>query len=354
MFRQNSGGSLRPTAPLLSACAIAGVLVVGTSGAEGSHCANPHPNRGAMERSFHCNVTLKRGMRPAVLMIAGTFGSPASFEWNYLPALADLDVPVCTVNLPGNATVPIQESADYIAFAIHTAYRLTGHRVNIIGHSQGGMSPRWVFRFAPETRHMVKDMISLAASNHGADIAHQFCDLAPYPDANGIVGCPPAMWQQRPNSEFLAALNEVYETVPEISYTSIYSTTDEVIGPARPSLSALRDRGTNVANIAVQDLCPADGALHFDVGSFDPVAFAIVVDALEHPGPARRGRMLQGAQPGSLPICGATFMPGVNPATFEEDYANALGGVGNAIQRAQNVSREPQLPCYAGSLRRAP
>jgi len=323
-------------------------LAAAASGDHG-HCDNPKVSYEAKAKSFHCNVDLRTSHRAPVLLIPGTFNTPAIFRWNYLPALTDRGWPVCTVRLPAKATAPIQVSAEYIAFAIRTAYRQSGRRVRIIGFSQGGMSPRWVIRFAPETRHMVDDFIALAPSNHGADVAHDICDLAPYPDRAGTVGCPPAFWQQRPGSAFLDALNAGYETVPKVDYTVIYSKNDGIIGLESRSgrHSALRDEGSNVSNIALQDLCPANVSQHFDVGTFDPVAFAVVMDALEHPGPARRFRLLGGAQRGSQPYCAAVFMPGVDPATFEEDFSESLGAVGDAIQSVRNVPSEPALPCYA-------
>lgn len=325
-------------------------LAAAASGNNG-HCENPKVSYEAKARSFHCNVALRTSRRAPVLLIPGTFNTPAIYAWNYMRALADRGWPVCTVRLPAKATAPIQVSAEYIAFAIRAAYRQSGRRVSILGFSQGGMSPRWPIRYAPETRHMVDELIALGPSNHGADAAHDICDLAPYPDRAGTVGCPPAFWQQRPESAFLQALNDGYETVPNIDYTVIYSRNDGIIGLESRSglLSALRDKGSNVANIALQDLCPANVAQHFDVGTFDPVAFAVVIDALEHQGPARRFRLLGGGQPGSQPYCAAVFMPGVDPATFEEDFSESLGAVGDAIQSARNVASEPALPCYARS-----
>jgi hypothetical protein len=340
---------MQPVFRVLTACAVAGWALAAGASSDNGHCENPRVSYEEMARSFHCNANLRTSRRAPILLVPGTFATPEWFAWNYLPALADEGWPVCTVRLPANATAPMQLSAEYIAFAIRTAYRQSGRRVAIIGFSQGGMSPRWVLRFAPETRHMVDELIALGPSNHGADITHDICDLAPYPDADGTVGCPPAFWQQRPASEFLGALNAGFETVPEVDYTVVYSREDGVIGLGSRSarLSALKDGGSRVANIALQQLCPANGAQHFDVGSFDPVAFAVVIDALRHPGPARRYRLLAGGQPGSQPYCAAVFMAGVDATTFEEVYADALAAVGDAIQGARNVEQEPAIPCYA-------
>ena len=215
------------------------------------------------------------------------------------------------------------------------------------------MAPRWVLRFAPETRAMVDDLVALAPSNHGALVPYYFCDSGPSPDPWGTVGCPPAMWQQRVESHFLARLNSDSEIVPEVDYTSIYSVFDTVIGfndGAKPS-SAIRSTRANVANIAIQQACPASTADHFETGSFDPATYAIALDALQHPGPARLDRVLHGNVPGSPSFCGAVFMPGVNPATFDEVWNAVFNDLFVAIQSARNVASEPALPC--SSRRRA-
>jgi hypothetical protein len=52
----------------------------------------------------------------------------------------------------------------------------------------------------------------LDASNHGTVTAKAAC----------LGGCAPAVWQQRDESAFMAALNSYQETFPGISYTEIY------------------------------------------------------------------------------------------------------------------------------------
>ena len=69
--------------------------------------------------------------------------------------------------------------------AIRRIHRISGRRVAVMGHSQGGMSMRWALRFWPDTRAMVDDVIGFAGSNHGTD------------SGGGCAnGCTPAGWQQ--------------------------------------------------------------------------------------------------------------------------------------------------------------
>ncbi len=75
---------------------------------------------------------------------------------------------------------------------------VSGQKVDVLGHSQGGMVPRWALRFWPDTRPMVDDLVGMAPSNHGTDTAGT-CSAG--------SGCAQAFWQQRAGSEFIKALN---------------------------------------------------------------------------------------------------------------------------------------------------
>jgi hypothetical protein len=195
------------------------------------------------------------------------------------------------------------------------------------------MVPRWALRFWPDTRSMVDDLVGLSPSNHGTVDAAGAC--------LPVVGCAPAFWQQRTGSKFLAALNSYRETFPGISYTDIYTHTDEVVvpnlGPA-PS-SSLSGGGGKITNVAIQDICPLDVSEHLAVGTYDDPAYELAIDALTHTGPANPGRV-------STAACGRPFMPGVNPSTFLTDYARELSLVGKEVATYPHVAAEPPLACY--------
>jgi pimeloyl-ACP methyl ester carboxylesterase len=337
----------------LSTSAVTLILAAWIAKADEQRCAHPRASPMALKASLYCDSDLRRSTKPPVLLVHGTYGSPESFAWNYEPALRTAGWPICTVALPANGTASIATSALYIEYAIRTAFRMSGRKVQVLGFSQGGMAPRWTLRFSPEIRAMVDDLIAISASNHGALLENFLCDIAPSTDLTGTVGCPAAAWQQRPESHFLARLNSHSETVPEIDYTSIYSTFDGVIGlnDGPDPASAIRSTGANVANISLQQVCPASTTDHLESGFFDPVAYAIALDALEHPGPASLDRVLQGAMPGSPGVCGAIFMPGINPLTFVDDFNDSVSALLEVLAHARNTEQEPALPC--DSIRRA-
>jgi triacylglycerol esterase/lipase EstA (alpha/beta hydrolase family) len=209
-----------------------------------------------------------------------------------------------------------------------------------MGHSQGGMSMRWALRFWPDTRRMVDDVIGFSGSNHGTTALGGTCSL----------GCPPADWQQGANANFIKALNSYAETFAGISYTEIWTHTDEVVDPAGDAAhasAALHTGRGRITNVATQDLCPRDIYEHLTIGTVDPVAYALAVDALTHPGPAVPARVPRS-------VCSQTMMPGINPLDLNT-YIQVLGAQlglaavdvpGINVVGVQEVKREPPLACY--------
>jgi hypothetical protein len=285
-----------------------------------------------LDASLVCSGNPAAGSREPVLLVPGTTVNPhADFSWNWEPALTNLGIPWCSVELPGNSMGDIQVAGEYVVNAVRTMYGRAGRRIAIIGHSQGGMVPRWAFRFWPDTRAMVDDQIGFAPSNHGTVDADVIC----------AAGCAPAIWQQRDNADFIKALNSTQETFAGISYTEVYTHLDEVVVPNLDSngSSSLHGGGGDITNVAVQDLCPLDTNEHLLVGTIDPVAYALAIDAMDHPGPADPSRI-----PSS--VCTQVLMPGVNPLTFPTDLASAATVLSTTLATYPHVPSEPPLACY--------
>lgn len=287
---------------------------------------------GALARSLRCSTNLKGAGRSTVLLIHGTaLDIDSEFSWNYVPALRSAGIPHCTVDLPDHAMADIQVAAEYVVNAIRDAQARSGRRVQIIGFSQGGMIGRWALRFWPDTRRLVEDLVGLAPSNHGTLDADAFC-------ANP---CPASFQQQRSTAHFGEALNSSAETFAGIDYTVAYTHSDEVVVPNQDQngSSSLHTGAGRVANIAVQEVCPADSADHLALGSYDPVGYALALDAITHPGPASRARIGSG-------VCTQQFMPGVNAGNFAADYGRMAGVVADQLQNYPRVADEPPLKCY--------
>jgi triacylglycerol esterase/lipase EstA (alpha/beta hydrolase family) len=281
--------------------------------------------------ALQCSPGLDGATRAPVLLVQGT-GATAkdNWSWTYEPALDKLGIAWCAVDLPEHATADVQLAGEYVVNAIRTMHRRAGRSIAIIGHSQGGMVPRWALRFWPDTRPMVDDVIGFAPSNHGTTLAGPTCGKA----------CSAANWQQADTSNFMKALNSRQETFKGISYTNVYTRTDEIVQPnqnAQTGSSSLRTGDGRITNVATQEVCPTDVFEHLLVGLIDPVAYALAVDALDHDGPA---------DPKRIPptTCLMPLQPGVNPLTALRDATAALASYASYEGRA--IPAEPPLACY--------
>ena len=286
----------------------------------------------ALDASLLCTGDVAGASRAPVLLVPGTGSNPPhNFGWNWEPALNQLGIPWCAVTLPKNALGDVQEAGEYVVNAIRTMYARAGRKIAIIGHSQGGMLPRWALRFWPDTRAMVDDDIGFAASNHGTTGSQFVCNLP----------CPEAFWQQSDTAQFIKALNSYQETFPGISYTEVYSHTDEIVTPNSDDngSSSLHGGGGEIENEAVQEICPTDLNEHNALGTVDNVAYALAIDALDHAGPANPSRISQS-------VCTQPFMPGVNPATGLTDAASTAADLLANIATYPGVTAEPPLKCY--------
>jgi hypothetical protein len=303
----------------------------------------------ALRASLTCEPSVRDAdVEPVLLNPATGVTAAQNYSWNYEPALSRLGIPWCAYTAPHSTLGDIQTSGEYLVYAIRTEYALAGRPIAIIGHSQGGMSMRWPLRFWPDTRHMVADVVGFSGSNHGTTmLSAKQCEQE--------GGCPPADWQQIRGSRFLQALNSGAETFAGISYTEIWTHTDEVVQPngaADVASAALHTGGGQITDLATQDVCPRDRYEHLAIGTVDPVAYALAIDAITHPGPADPARVLHD-NPG---LCSLLFMPGVTPLnvwTYLEVLEGAPGLLSVAAAPAAPLTTgaptlraEPALACY--------
>jgi hypothetical protein len=296
-----------------------------------------------MRAALHCNGSLASGRLEPVLLNPATGVTPdENYSWNYERAFTAQGRAWCAVTMPYNTLGDIQTAGEYLAYAIRSMYHAAHRRIAVLGHSQGGMSMRWALRFWPDTRVMVDDVIGMAGSNHGTSLVG-FC-------RPGVTSCPPADWQQGTNAAFIAALNSGAETFPGISYTEIFTHTDEVVVPNRTdaaSSSALHTGDGHITDVSIQDICPLDLDEHLAIGTIDPVAYALVMDALGHAGPAAPSRIARS-------VCTQLIQPGVDPVearTYLQILAAAPGLLSVStpdanLVGAPEVKAEPALRCY--------
>jgi len=289
--------------------------------------------------SLRCSDAVAGATRAPVLLSPATGVTvDQNYSWNYQRALTMRGIPWCKVEMPQRTLGDIQVAAEYLVNAIRTMHARSGRRIAIIGHSQGGMSMRFALRFWPDTRPMVDDVIGFAGSNHGTEAGAGNCSN----------GCPPATWQQGAKSNFIAALNSFAETFAGVSYTNVYTHTDEVVTPNADDSgsSSLRTGAGRILNVATQDICPLDTYEHINVGTIDPAAYALAIDALDHDGPASEARI-------DRAVCAQPYQPGVDPANADM-YGQVLAGAPGLLAVAAPVNvvgvptpkSEPALRCY--------
>jgi triacylglycerol lipase len=210
--------------------------------------------------------------RPVVL-VHGTFES-ASDNWaTFSPQLKTAGYCVFALDYGDRGTGDIAVSAGQLKRFVDAVLAATGARkVSLVGHSQGGMMPRYYLKFLGGA-DVVDDLVGLSPSNHGTTNPGAF--------VAGTTICE-ACAQQMAGSDFLTMLNAGDETPGSVSYTVLETAYDEVVTPYASEFLA---PGPRTANILLQDACPAHVIDHHEMPN-DPLAFRWTIQALERTGPA--------------------------------------------------------------------
>ena len=187
---------------------------------------------------------------------------------------------------PVQGTGDIAASAAQLAAFVDTVLAKTGAaKVDLVGHSQGGMMPRYYINDLGGAAK-VNDLVALAPSNYGTTLdglTRLASLLGVSGEINGTLSeaCQ-ACVQQEQGSAFLAGLN-ASPTAAGVRYTVIETAGDQVITPYR---NAFLPAAPNVTNITVQHQCALDGSDHLEIAA-DPVALADMLNALDPSAPVK-------------------------------------------------------------------
>jgi triacylglycerol esterase/lipase EstA (alpha/beta hydrolase family) len=228
--------------------------------------------------------------RYPVVLVNGTFASEDDNWQAASPLLYNHGYCVFTFNYGGTgyvtATGDIATSAGQLASFVTQVLAATGAaKVDLVGHSQGGMMPRYYLKFLGGAQY-VNDLVALAPSNYGTTL-DGLTTLASTLGAVGLVNgainalCM-ACVEQEQGSAFLTNLNSGGDTVPGVHYTVVESEDDEVVTPYTNAFLT----GSGVTNITVQNQCPFDASDHLEIVA-DPVALADVLNALDPAAPVQ-------------------------------------------------------------------
>ncbi|NUS74634.1 MAG: alpha/beta fold hydrolase, partial [Streptomyces sp.] len=265
---------LRPLTALLLTAAVAVVPATAAHATDAPHSG---------WNDFSCKPSTAHP-RPVVL-VHGTLGNSVDNWLGLAPYLENRDYCVYSLDygqLPGvpvfNGLGPVDKSAEQLSAFVDKVLAATGAaKTDVVGHSQGGMMPRYYLRFLGGAAK-VHALVGIAPSNHGTTL-NGLTHLLPYfPGAADLLSAnTPALADQVAGSPLLTKLNEGGDTVPGVTYTVLATKYDEVVTPYRSQFLS----GTGVRNVVLQDLCPLDLSEHVAIGLFSLIAFHEVANALD-------------------------------------------------------------------------
>jgi hypothetical protein len=192
------------------------------------------------------------------------------YAFNYGETAASL--PLIPFVTPGriDALGHIEKSAEELSSFVNTVLAKTkAAKVDLVGHSQGGMMPNYYIKFLGGAAK-VNELIGLAPSNHGTTLDGLTKLVEVFPFAGEIVGGlleflgAPSLPEQEESSAFIKKLFGSGEpVVAGVRYVVIETEHDEVVTPYTHAFLS----GSNVTNILIQGQCPSDPVAH--IGMFD-------------------------------------------------------------------------------------
>lgn len=219
-----------------------------------------------------------------VLLSNGTTANAYENWANLSKVLADHGYCVFAGNFGGSPgsflqTVgPVAGTAAQLAAFGDKVLAATGAaKLDVVGHSQGGMNPRYWIKYLGGASKIGK-LIGLSPSNYGTSLYGLLSTLQAIPPVRDLVGLACASCnEQSTGSAFLTDLNAGGDTVPGIDYTVIQTKYDDVV---TPYTNAFLKPASNVKNIVLQDVCSADFTDHLGI-PYDPIAEREVLNALD-------------------------------------------------------------------------
>ena len=114
---------------------------------------------------WDCRPTAERPT--PVVIVHGTFGDRKSLLDILSAAMVADGFCVYSLDYGNRGTGPIEDSAQQLATFVDRVRAATGAaKVSMVGHSQGGMMPRYYIKFLGGA-DLVDDLVGLAPSNHG-------------------------------------------------------------------------------------------------------------------------------------------------------------------------------------------
>jgi triacylglycerol esterase/lipase EstA (alpha/beta hydrolase family) len=231
------------------------VLVIGTTEDEGGNFVSLAPllaNEGYCVYSFNYGETL-----------LSNFGRVDALNW-------------------------IEHSAEELSGFVNSVLsRTKASKVDLVGHSQGGMMPNYYIKFLGGASK-VNELVGLAPSNHGTTLDGLTVLLEKTPGSSLIASIieflgAPSLVQQEQGSAFIKKLFGSGEPVaPGVRYAVIESTHDEIVTPYTNAFL----NAPGVTNITLQNQCPTDPVAHLGIVSDSPALQNVVNQLSQSPNPS--------------------------------------------------------------------
>ena len=204
-----------------------------------------------------------------VIIVAGTF-SPSLANEPLAARLRADGYRVWIFQLPSLGTGDIAASARSLdAFADSVRAQTGAAKVDLIGHSQGGLVARQYVKVNGGAAE-VDSLVSLGAPHYGTYVAN-LVNFLGFGSCVGVVACQ----QMTTGSSFLNGLNAGDDTIGNVRYTNIYTAFDELVRPV--TNATLQDGATNVK---VQSKCWARTVGHLGL-ILDGTVYSGVRQALQ-------------------------------------------------------------------------
>jgi triacylglycerol lipase len=160
-----------------------------------------------------------------VIFVHGYTGSTSSFDTmkQWLISAGWPESRLFAIQFSNTTGSNVQNANELSQFVNQVLKKTKATKVDIIAHSMGGLSTRYYIKNL-DGASKVNDVITLGSPHHGTNSAYYGFFTA-------------GAREMMPDSQFLQDLNSGDETPGAfVKYTSIYSTTDEVINPYTSSI----------------------------------------------------------------------------------------------------------------------
>jgi triacylglycerol esterase/lipase EstA (alpha/beta hydrolase family) len=283
----------RPAVLLATAAAAAALALTVSAGSSSAATTDVSPPG---SNDFSCKPSAAHPY--PVILVPGTYETMAK-NWAVMsPQLKSAGYCVFSLNYGVEYTVPasgpIEKSAAELGTFVKRVLGATKARqVDLVGHSQGGMMPRYYIKFLGGTR-TVHALVGIAPSNHGTTLMPNPLSYVPGVSTGGdgapsTVAAPATLTapsagafnaagsEQAAGSAFMTKLNKGGDIQGRVLYTTIATTHDEIVTPY--TSEALAGPASQVTNVVIQSFCPLDPIEH-DQTPNDPVVQQLVLAAL--------------------------------------------------------------------------